>query len=472
MSMNYAQDQVLRQVDFGRLDAEQDNKLLEYFIEVGTASQALQGRYLVIGRKGAGKTALFRHVAANAPGRVIELDLKDYVFQAHKGLRDTGVSEAFAYAASWRFAIAISMFLESASELGFFARLRGNRILRSLGASPSRAYLGAIMDWLRRVRKVKLPSIAGLADLGGLEIADAEGKFFDTATGRLLDELEELLASATKKKPITVLIDRLDDAWDGTDDSLRLIGGAARAARHFSDLFKQNGVAPVIVFLRTDLWERIAFNDKNKFVQDTVYLGWNNEDLAAVIDERIHKTAGVEKGQGWATCFTNREMRQRSTPRTYMLKRVLGRPRDIVAFSIFARDVALANGHLIIEGQDIYEAEVRYSKHILDELRDEIGAHVPSMVAVINAMKALERRTFTLSAWEIAARSSGIAEADVAPVLEQLFEASAVGVHRAGGSTGGSKTIYRYQDRFLKATETGTLQVHPALTKELGLTDA
>lgn len=463
---------VLQSIDFGRLDAEQDANLLDYFIDVGTASDALHGKYLVIGRKGAGKTALFKHIAASATGTVVELDLEDYVFQAHARLIDRGVSPAFAYASSWRFAIAIAMFVESSASMRCRLRWRGNRILRKIGAGPNNGPLAALFGWLRRVRKISLPSVPGIAELGGFELGDADDTFFEPSTATLLDQLENILAIHVQTHPITALVDRLDDAWDGSEESLRLIGGAARAARHFSAKLAQEGPAPVIVFLRTDLWERVSFNDKNKFVQDTVYLDWPDEELERVIDRRIHKTAGVPEGEGWATAFTTERMRQQTTALRYMIKRVLGRPRDIVAFSLFARDVALAKQHAVIDSQDIYDAEVRYSKHIVDELRDEIGDHVPSMVAVVNALKALGRRTFTLAAWQTAAAQAGIDEDAVDSVLDQLFEASVVGVLRAGGGGGGSRTIYRYQDRFLRATETGSLQVHPAFTKELGLTDA
>jgi hypothetical protein len=467
-----APSELLSRVDFGRYDAEHDKNLLDYFVEVGTAQGVSEGKYLVIGRKGSGKTALFRHAAATLEARVVELDLEDYVFQVHKGLKESGVDDSFAYTASWRFAIAVSMFLAIRSDLGFWERRRGVRILRQVGLGPNGNALVAILDWLKRVRKVDLPSLTGVADLGSFEV-DVQGpRVFDTSTARALEGLEAILVKAAAKKPITALIDRLDDAWNSDDESLRLIAGAVRAARQYAAKFSQAGPAPVIVFLRTDLWERIEFNDKNKTSQDTIYLDWTEPELAEVIDYRIHKTAGVPEGQGWATVFTREEMRQRAAAQKHMLKRALGRPRDIVAFASLARETALARGHSIIEKQDIYDAEVKYSKHLVDELRDEIEKHVSSFSSVINTLKALDRRTFTLAKWEETAVKNGIAHDEVDPVLNQLFEASAVGVHRAGGSKGGSSTFYRYQDRFLKPTETGALQVHLGLTKELGLTDA
>lgn len=465
--MTTASALALNHIDFGRIDAEKDDKLLDYFITVGTAGRALQGKYLVLGRKGSGKSALFRYVASNANRTVVELDLKDYVFKAHRALRDEGVEASFAYTESWRFAFIIAMFSQSYPSMPFFLRWRGKRLLRKLGAGPDKAPIRAILGWLSRVRQITLPSVGGVIDLGGYSVDSKDMKPFEATTRELINQLQEVLAKAVQTRPITVLVDRLDDAWDGSDDSLRLIGGAARAARQLAEDLKQDGAAPAIIFLRTDLWERIKFNDKNKFTQDTVTLDWNNEDLAQVIEERIHKTGGVPEGQGWETIFTTEKMRQGTSAQNYMLKRVMGRPRDIVAFAIFALEVAIVKGHDRIEKADIYDAEVRYSKHILDELRDEISEHVEDMEAVVNALKALERRKGTLAAWSAAASSSGITENHTDKVRDLLFEASAIGVLRAN-----QKTVYRYSDRSLKIEETGKLSVHPALLKELGIIDA
>lgn len=465
--MTESSSELLGRVNFGRIDAEKDDNLLDYFISVGAAGKALTGKYLVLGRKGSGKTALFRYVASNAKGTVVELDLKDYVFTAHKALRDDGVVDAFKYAESWRFAFIIAMFSEGYASMPFRLRWRGKRLLRKLGAGPDKAPLRAIFGWLTRVREIKLPSIGGVMDLGGYSVDPKNMKPFEATTRQLVDQLQEVLVKAVKISPITVLVDRLDDAWDGSEDSLKLIGGAARAARQLADDLKQEGAAPAIVFLRTDLWERIVFNDKNKFIQDTVTLDWNNADLAQVIEERIHKTAGVPEGLGWATIFTTEKMRQGTNAQNYLIKRVMGRPRDIVAFAIFALDVAFEKGHARIEKTDIYEAEVRYSEHILDELRDEISEHVEDMESVVNSLKALERRKSPLTAWSEAASNHGIKAIHIEKVRDLLFEASAIGVLRAN-----QKTAYRYSDRSLKIEETGNLSVHPALLKELGIIDA
>lgn len=77
-----------------------------------------------------------------------------------------------------------------------------------------------------------------------------------------------------------------------------------------------------------------------------------------------------------------------------------------------------------------------------------------------------------MSDWSLQAKSNGMSEENAATALEQLFEASVVGVHRAGGASGGSRTTFRYEDRHLRSSNEALLQVHLAFVRELGLKDS
>ncbi|WP_315097414.1 P-loop ATPase, Sll1717 family [uncultured Cellulomonas sp.] len=471
MSRPAAEPFELAKVDFGRFDAESDPDLLKYFLVTGTVREVTTGAKLVVGRKGSGKTALFRRLAATLDVEVVELDLLDYVFELHKGFTEIGLSPERAYSASWKLLIYSAMFAQIREKVSPKVRRSGDDILREIGIGDASGKFRAMIGWLKRVRRVDLPSVEGIASLGGLEIAEGEASQLSAKTAQAIDALEKLVREAANEVPVIVLIDRLDDAWDGSDASLSLITGAVRATRDIANVLESSRPAPVITFLRTDLWERLSFNDKNKMSQDIVYLNWEASELLDVIDLRVSTSAGLPRGTGWDYAFTGDEMRQRASAKTYMTKRAQGRPRDIVAFAGFSHKAAIAAGHNQIEKEDIYEAERRYSKHLLEELRDEIERHVRDFTLVINTLKALPSRTFTTSDWSQAAEANGLSDSDAAKALDQLFEASAVGVHSAGGAKGGSGTTFRYQDRHLRATETESLQVHLGLVRELGLKD-
>jgi hypothetical protein len=460
--------------NFGRLDAESDENLLNYFLDTGIVGRIRdEGAKLVIGRKGSGKTALFRYLEQHLDAVVVPLDLDEYVWELHRGFTEHGLAGERAYAASWRLLIYVSAVSALADRLESDEAKRVKAALADLGVSADSGRVRAILGWLKRVRRVDLPEVTGIASAGGLELEAPEVGALSTKTADAIRSLGEVLAEVCRRTPFVVLIDRLDDAWDGSEESLHLIAGAIRATRDVGISHKNSGgLPPVVSFLRADLWERVSFNDRNKMSQDIVFLDWEADQLAEVVALRIATSLGVSSEDAWAEVFTTDEMRQRARAKTYLTKRTLGRPRDIVAFAEFSRQVAAGSGAEIIDAASIYEAERRYSRHILDELKDELDRHVADFNAVTNALKALGTRTFNEDAWIAACKSNGIPTRQASGLLDALFETSIVGMHATGGAKGGSGTVYRYEDRHLRPTGGATLQVHLALVKELGLTDA
>ncbi|MFX1757512.1 P-loop ATPase, Sll1717 family [Rhodococcus sp. As11] len=462
----------LTALDFGRLDAESDPNLLDYFLETGVIRGLVaRGNHLVVGRKGTGKTALFRHLAANLKSsEVVELDLMEYVFELHKGIVDKGVPQSLAYTTSWKLLIYTAMYLKLRGRMISGDVKKGDEALAKIGLGPNSAGLKGIVHWFKRVKRMDLPALEGIFSGGGLELDSPEQGFLSMETAEAIDILESLLVEAIRTTPTTVLIDRLDDAWDGSDSSRNIIGGAIKATRDVYIALGRPSPAPVISFLRTDLWEKVSFNDKNKMSQDTVYLDWSEDQLSDVVDLRIQRSVESPAGRGWEEAFTTAEMRNRASAKKYILKRTLGRPRDAIAFAIYSAQER-SDESLPIAPEDIYNAESRYSKHVLDELKDELDYHVADFTAIVNSLKALRTRSFTIDRWKEVTAANNLSEGQAMSALEQLFEASAVGMHSTGGSTGGSRTVYRYQDRHLRSLESETHQVHLALVKELGLRD-
>ncbi|WP_137809023.1 MULTISPECIES: hypothetical protein [unclassified Gordonia (in: high G+C Gram-positive bacteria)] len=462
---------VLDSVSFGRYDAESDANLLDYFLQTGASEEALSGLQLIVGRKGSGKTALFKYLDKELAEAAISLDLQEYVFGVHYALVEDGVPTEFAYTASWRLLIVMAMYARMRDHMDRKSRTEADEVLVGIGFGSDRGAFAQMTGWLRRLRKLELPSIDGFATMGSVEVTEPDARLVDNETIKAIQQLETLVAENYENCPVTVLIDRLDDAWDGSGESLNLITGAVRATRQLSLRMKSPKWRPaaVICFLRSDLWHAISFNDKNKMSQDMKFLEWDRDELIAVIERRIQATTGVPQGQAWDAVFSDVEMRQRAKSQTYLTKRTLGRPRDIIAFCDGAHRVAKRHGHNLIEPQDIYDYEPGYSRHLLDELRDEIERHVSDFNAVVKSLNALERRTFTRDRWFEVAVEKGMNEMQAEEALQALFEASAVGVYHAGGASGGSRSVYRYEDRFISSRDESMLQVHQGLLRELRL---
>ncbi len=461
----------LNQIDFGRLDAESDFKLAEYFVETGAVDAVLRGKQLVLGRKGTGKTALFIHLKGKLPAVVVDLDLNEYLFSTHRALKEAGVAESGAYTSAWKLLIFTAMLGSLEARLTRSEKSDLGQIVHDLQMADKRGRFAKILGWLKRVKRVDLPNAGELGGLGGIELSDAHETYLGADFIAAVIKLEELAKRVIVREPVTVLVDRIDDVWDGSQEAKDFIVGGLKAMRCINLLDRKAESASVILFLRTDLWQQVLFNDRNKISQDIEYLNWNDEDLISVIEARIAKSLGQESAS-WTSVFFEGEMRQRARSRTYVLKRTMGRPRDIVAYATFALEEARRQKHAEVLAEDLYASETRYSQHILDELSDEVGPTMEKLPNVLSVFKAIGKRSFRWEDWFLRAEQQGLEEAKAREILTQMFEASVIGMLEVGGGGGGSRSIYRYQDSYLQPHEGSLMQVHLAVAKALGLRDS
>ena len=85
-------------------------------------------------------------------------------------------------------------------------------------------------------------------------------------TPTLNEVLIDHLGAPLAEFPVLLELDRLDDAWDGSEESKSLLVGLLKAAKDLNDRFRA-GVATgsrVVIFLRTDIYDALSFDDKDK----------------------------------------------------------------------------------------------------------------------------------------------------------------------------------------------------------------
>ena len=467
---------MLEKVDFGRVDAESDSRLNDYFVDTGILRRISGGmRQFIIGRKGSGKTALFQQTQAHL-SNVVPIEFSDYAWEQHKAIRELGMPAESAYTASWMFTFLMA-------SCNFWRTCGDKDVAKAAQATYEQIFgkedvgvLGALFDKFKRVRKLELPNAGDLGGLGGFELDEiSEGATLARAANLWTTKLLELAAVAYPKMPTTVIVDRLDDGWDASVEVRDMLAGAIKAARDINLKFGQAGSArPVVLFLRSDIYATLAFNDKNKISGDIEYLDWTNDELLEVVRQRIAKSLDVPEDRAWDTVFSPEQMRQRAFISSYMLKRTMQRPRDIIAFCGFCRDAAIQAKGTRIETTDIYEGERAYSRHVFDELVDEMHKQIVDHKSLFKSLKALGYRRFKFAAWlEAERRFNAAMTAEEAEIrLKTLFDFGVIGVPKVGGKGGGSTFEFSYQDRYLDAQFDADLVVHLALTKQLSLRDA
>lgn len=91
----------------GQPSAEED-PVLEYFLTTDAVRQVTENEiFLILGRKGSGKTALVKHFTKDHGKNPYRrpLNLRGYPWTLHADLADNQVGEMEAYVASWRYLI-------------------------------------------------------------------------------------------------------------------------------------------------------------------------------------------------------------------------------------------------------------------------------------------------------------------------------------------------------------------------------
>ncbi|MEW5862229.1 MAG: hypothetical protein AB1773_01360 [Pseudomonadota bacterium] len=466
-------------VDFGELDAESEKNLSGYFVDTGVLGKLASGqKQFVIGRKGSGKTALFRLAtpATLKTVQVVEVEFDQYPWEFHRQLKQAGMMAESAYEASWRFLLLLMMVREWAESGDASVKSKAADLLKKILPDPNRGFWSSLLSRLRNPTKIGLPGggVAGYANvsLGAIDLGKEDASYAVSVMSMHLGALAAIASATYASHPVVIKVDRLDDGWDATPDSQSLIIGELKAARAIGQQLHSPGKpAPVITFLRSDIYDTVRFNDKNKMATAIERLEWPNSRLMDVLNRRIATSLKISPDEAWAAVFSVEEMRQRAKPQSYFLRRTMGRPRDVIAFAIHCRDVAVERNHPRVETTDIYDAEDRFSQHLLAELSDELHKQRPDLEHILDTLRELGRMTFTLGEWtEVARRRSPtLSESIAKEQLGFLYDASVIGVARIGGSKGGSQQVFNYSSANVKPDFSGRMHVHPGLKKGLQL---
>jgi hypothetical protein len=332
----------LRSIDsFGDLAAE-DDPVLNYFLTTDSVSEIKKNdKLLVLGRKGAGKTAIVRYFSEGEKGSLsIALNLRAYPWNIHAQRVDRGASEIEAYVSSWRYILAVeiaSFVLKNCGHAYHEDKRHLEDFLRdNYGGSDPR------LSDILKPQKLKIgkftvqPAVFGNA-LGGIELERKAGDLsFGTELNALTDSIIRSASNVFKsqvKKSIYLHFDELDHGIELLDDKRRsMLIGLVLAARDLRRDFKSNntGISPTI-YLRTDIWDDLNFSDKNKIAQTaTLLLEWDRDTLFDLIQARLRAKLGPESA--WKSIIDDQLMRGSQPKWNHIITRTLRRPRDVIQF--------------------------------------------------------------------------------------------------------------------------------------------
>lgn len=191
--------------------------------------------------------------------------------------------------------------------------------------------------------------------------------------------LEKMLEDVHTDSTFIILIDELDEGYQGKNTNLNLvILSLLRAVEELSNFSRRNPVKclPVLA-LRSDIFDALEDNDLNKLDDYVLRLNWTTDEndpwsLKQIAERRIEATVKEKYPDVPVESYWNLVADERAIQKglwQYMCMLTFSRPRDII--KLLKTCTPRAKGAKLTLN-NVKDAEIDYSAWFYREFRDEV----------------------------------------------------------------------------------------------------
>jgi hypothetical protein len=193
-------------------------------------------------------------------------------------------------------------------------------------------------------------------------------------------------------EPYTLVLDAIDDFWDGSLQAVIYLTALMHAALEINT---QVPGMRVLMFLRENIFERVRTVDSEFSRLETCVVGldWTEAQLMEMIERRVNAPLNTKLALGgptWDAFFEDGPL-----ARTMVLDYCQHKPRDVLTYCSLALDTAQANKHDKVMIEDLQDARRRYSDSRLKDLSDEYQENYPQIGLVLEKFYGLGQRFTT-----------------------------------------------------------------------------
>jgi hypothetical protein len=487
----------LQSLQIGDPTAENEMTTLgNYFLATDQFNKAVRGEVnLVVGRKGAGKTALFIQMRdkLRADKRNVVLDLKPEGYQLLKLKEDilahlTQGASHHLVTAFWEYLILLEItykLLEKDQTAHKY-----NHEIRDLYLQLDKTYRAEGYSVEGDFSERLLALSQRIAQDYGQAYGNSDGTKLTTDQVTQLvysHDIKELRAQVSAylqhKQGVWVLFDNLDKGWStqGVDvvDAmvLRCLIDAGRKVER--DMRKAQNAVHCLVFIRNDVYEHLMKQSADYGKEMRVALDWTDpEMLRELLRLRlVSQLAGDDKqitfDQIWRQlCVSHYNGEETSS---YIIDRALMRPRNVIKMFAHSKGFAANLSHPKIEESDLEKGIQAYSQDLLVELDHELADVFPAARDLIYQFIDAPPQMSAKHLHELIGRA-GIHESDRERVVDFLLYYGILGVRTSQDQShfifNVNYNLKVLQARASLASDGSVYVMNPAFRPALGIGDA
>ena len=420
-----------------RLEARQESEDLFYYLD--EISQLKNGdKCYVIGRKGAGKTAISEYFYnISEPSHFSErLSFKNFPFNYLYSLHNDNYTPPNQYITIWKYVIYNTICKLMSKNNSIDSDLLS--ILQKMYRADSIKALSKLLpQWT--ATEFGLEMLGAGFNIGGIGKEHEITSWIDKA-----DILEDIIEKyAGNEAYYYVLIDELDEDYRDFEDEkqrkayLNLLISLFKAVQDIKGYFKDTGIQiRPIVFLRSDIYSLIKDSDKNKWREFVMDISWKPDSLQKMLCHRLSVSSDskIPEDDVWEAIipqkfvFMGNRGNNRMQPFQYITRSTQWRPRDYIYYISQCAKLALEKNETVILSATIKQVDREFSEYLKGEVIDEIFAVLPDIDNVFSIISQVRKQTFQTKEFLVAYSNNTGKEQDEGKfVLRQLFEHGVIG---------------------------------------------
>jgi len=194
------------------------------------------------------------------------------------------------------------------------------------------------------------------------------------------DAMDGLVES--RRDDTILMIDRVDESWDGSDKSVILLMALMHACVELSSTY--DFVRPLL-FLRENVFERVRLIDKEFARLETFVtsLEWTKEQLIELVERRLNVPLIAKyalRGDTWRAYF---EDGASQPSQDIVFNYCQYRPREVLIYCSFAIESAQSRLREKVLIEDLILARRRFSDSRLKDLCDEYSDNFPQLQLIL-----------------------------------------------------------------------------------------
>lgn len=382
---------ILGQIDLGSPAAENETSTLaQYFIKTAEYARALRAEgAVVIGRKGSGKSAIYFQVSEVLSREKIRcvVDLRpashnlSEMRESLLGVVNIGIFD-HTVAAFWQYVIYVEMLLKvrelllprAKNDFALQERLRAVEVEFKLDESVVSSDFTSRLDTAIRLIVTSSGSLDG--------VVDRRSHLTNILFEKPIPKLREAIASFHDMfEEYVILIDDLDKGWPPRQvephdiSTIRhLIEVLGRIQR---DLIRRKLIVRHLVFLRSDIYERLVEVTSDRGKYNVIKVDWSDpEQLRHLLWQRVVANIPTEQRE-YAWDAINPPLATGETSVDKMIEASLRRPRFLIDLCERTLSFAINRGHGFVVEADLNEGIRQMSLYLVSdfgyEMRDIAG---------------------------------------------------------------------------------------------------